>query len=116
VKNVLIIEQSKVPKVNIYFDNKHINLFTYFITNKGKIVPKNISRMVERSHNCLVRASNEWTIVELVKAACKGIQEPIQGISEYNNRHKIKNRNMYFLYSSSYFRFFYYSVLTLGIL
>jgi len=81
-RKVLVRELSTVLKGDIRFDNKHINLLADFMTNKGKLVPINISGMVERGHSCLTRASNERTIVELAKAACKGIQEPIQGISD----------------------------------
>lgn len=52
------------------------------MTNKGKMIPMNISGMVERGHSYLTRASNERTIVELARAACKGVAEPVQSISD----------------------------------
>lgn len=79
-RNVLVRELSKVLKGNVRFDDKHINILADFMTNKGKIVPVNISGMVERGHSCLTRASNER--IELSKAACKGVAEPIQSISD----------------------------------
>lgn len=81
-RNVLVRELSKVLKGNICFDDKHINLLADFMTNKGKIIPVSISGMIERGHSYLTRASNERTIIELAKAACKGIAEPIQSISD----------------------------------
>lgn len=81
-RNVLVRELSKVLKGDVRFDDKHINLLADFMTSKGKIIPVNISGMAERGHSCLTRASNERTIVELARAACKGIAEPIRSISD----------------------------------
>lgn len=81
-RNVLVRELSKVLKGDVRFDDKHINLLADFMTNKGKIVPISISGMIERGHSCLARASNERTLTELAKAACKGVTEPIRSISD----------------------------------
>nr|PNR48142.1 hypothetical protein PHYPA_012616 [Physcomitrium patens] len=81
-RNVLVRELSKVLKGDVRFDDKHINLLADFMTNKGKMIPMNISGMVERGHSYLTRASNERTIVELARAACKGVAEPVQSISD----------------------------------
>nr|PNR55326.1 hypothetical protein PHYPA_006223 [Physcomitrium patens] len=81
-RNVLVRELSKVLKGDVRFDDKHINLLADFMTNKGKIVPVNISGMVERGHSYLTRASNERTMVELARAACKGVAELVQSISD----------------------------------
>nr|PNR46624.1 hypothetical protein PHYPA_013743 [Physcomitrium patens] len=81
-RNVLVRELSKVLKGDVCFDDKHINLLADFMTNKGKMVPVNISGMVERGHSYLTRASNERTIVELARAACKEVAESVQSISD----------------------------------
>nr|PNR48360.1 hypothetical protein PHYPA_012836 [Physcomitrium patens] len=81
-RNVLVRELSKVLKSNVCFDDKHINLLADFMTNKGKMVPVNISEIDERGHSYLTRASNERTIVELARATCKGVVEPVQSISD----------------------------------
>lgn len=81
-RHVLVRELSTVLKGNIHFDDKHINLLADFMTSKGKITPVNISGMTERGHSYLTRASNERTIVELAKAARKGVAEPIRSISD----------------------------------
>ena len=81
-RNVLVRELSKVLKGEVRFDNKHINLLADFMTSKGKIIPINISGMAERGHSYLTRASNERTMMELARAACKGVAEPIQSISD----------------------------------
>nr|PNR58443.1 hypothetical protein PHYPA_005438 [Physcomitrium patens] len=79
-RNVLVRELSKVLKGDVHFDDKHINLLADFMTNKGKMVHVNIFGMVERGHSYLTRASNERTIVELARVACKGVGEPVQSI------------------------------------
>lgn len=81
-RSVLVRELSKVLKGEVCFDNKHINLLADFMTSKGRIIPVNISGMAERGHSYLTRASNERTMMGVAKAACKGVAEPIQSISD----------------------------------
>uniref|UniRef100_A0A7I4DR62 DNA-directed RNA polymerase n=2 Tax=Physcomitrium patens TaxID=3218 RepID=A0A7I4DR62_PHYPA len=76
-RNVLVRELSKVLKGDVCFNDKYINLLTNFMTNKGKMVLVNISEIVERGHSYFTRASNERTIVELARAACKGVAKPV---------------------------------------
>lgn len=61
-RNVLVRELLKVLKGNVRFDNKCINLIVDFMTNKDKVVPMNISRMVKRCHSCFTRASKKQNI------------------------------------------------------